>query len=67
VRGFIRTWRATSNGLEGVAALHCDSLLCLDEMGQVDSREGGHIAYMLANGVGKTRATRTGEARPAAE
>jgi uncharacterized protein (DUF927 family) len=36
-------------------------------MGQVDGREGGHIAYMLANGVGKTRATRTGEARPAAE
>jgi uncharacterized protein (DUF927 family) len=36
-------------------------------MGQVDGREAGHIAYMLANGVGKTRATRTGEARPAAE
>ncbi len=67
VRGFIRTWRATSNGLEGVAALHCDSLLCLDEMGQVDGREAGHIAYMLANGVGKTRASRSGEARPAAE
>lgn len=67
VRGFIRTWRATSNGLEGVAAMHCDSLLCLDEMGQVDGREAGQIAYMLANGVGKTRAGRSGEARPAAE
>lgn len=67
VRGFIRTWRATSNGLEGIAALHCDSLLCLDEMGQVDGRDAGQIAYMLANGVGKTRATRSGEARPAAE
>ena len=67
VRGFIRTWRATSNGLEGVAAMHCDALLCLDEMGQVDGREAGQIAYMLANGVGKARASRTGEARPAAE
>ena len=67
VRGFIRTWRATSNGLEGIAAMHCDALLCLDEMGQVDGREAGQIAYMLANGVGKTRASRTGEARPAAE
>jgi uncharacterized protein (DUF927 family) len=67
IRGFIRTWRATSNGLEGIAALHCDALLCLDEMSQVDSREAGQIAYMLANGTGKARASRTGEARPAAE
>ncbi|KQP24987.1 hypothetical protein ASF25_21420 [Methylobacterium sp. Leaf100] len=47
--------------------MHCDCLLCLDEMGQVDGREAGAIAYMLANGVGKTRASRTGEARPPAE
>ena len=67
VRGFIRTWRATSNGLEGVAALHCDALLCLDEMGQVDGREAGAIAYMLANGCGKARANRDGFARPSAE
>ncbi len=67
IRGFVRTWRATSNGLEGVAALHCDSLLCLDEIGQVDSRDAGQIAYMLANGQGKTRAGRGGEARPSAE
>jgi uncharacterized protein (DUF927 family) len=67
IRGFIRTWRATSNGLEGIAALHCDALLCLDEMGQVDGREAGQIAYMLANGQGKTRANRSGETRAAAE
>jgi uncharacterized protein (DUF927 family) len=67
VRGFLRPWRATSNGLEGVAALHCDALLCLDEMGQVDGREAGQIAYMLANGIGKARASRSGEARPPAE
>ncbi|WP_343056217.1 DUF927 domain-containing protein [Ancylobacter tetraedralis] len=66
LNGFLRTWRATSNGLEGVAALHCDALLCLDEMGQVDGREAGAIAYMLANGSGKSRAGRTGEARSSA-
>lgn len=66
LNGFLRTWRATSNGLEGVAALHCDALLCLDEMGQVDGREAGSIAYMLANGSGKSRAGRIGEARSAA-
>lgn len=67
IRDFIRTWRATSNGLEGIAALHCDALLCLDEIGQVDGRDAGQIAYMLANGQGKTRAGRSGETRPAAE
>ncbi|QIB34336.1 DUF927 domain-containing protein [Ancylobacter pratisalsi] len=66
LNGFLRTWRATSNGLEGVAALHCDALLCLDEMGQVDGCEAGSIAYMLANGSGKSRAGRSGEARSAA-
>lgn len=67
VRGYVRTWRATANGLESVAALHCDTLLCLDEMGQVDGREVGQIAYMLSNGQGKTRAGRGGEGRTPAE
>ena len=34
LNGFLRTWRATSNGLEGTAAELCDTLLCLDEIGQ---------------------------------
>lgn len=67
IRGYVRSWRATTNGLEGVAATHCDCLLCLDEMGQVDGREAGSVAYMLANGVGKARANRNGEAKPPAE
>jgi uncharacterized protein (DUF927 family) len=64
--GFARTWRATSNGLEGIAELHNDVVLCLDEMGQVAAREAGEIAYMLANGVGKGRAGRDGSARRSA-
>ncbi len=63
--GFVRAWRATGNGIEGVAAGHNDCLLPLDEMGQVDGREVGEIAYMLSNGQGKARAWRTGLARAA--
>ncbi|WP_429497443.1 DUF927 domain-containing protein [Robbsia andropogonis] len=62
-RDYMQRWRATSNGLEGLAALHNDTLLVLDELAQVDAREAGEIAYMLANGSGKARAGRTGSAR----
>ena len=61
-----RLWRATANGLEGLAALHNDGLLILDELGQLDPRAAGESAYLLANGQGKTRAARTGTARQAA-
>ena len=59
---YLNRWRATSNGLESLAALHNHTLLILDELAQVDPREAGEIAYMLANGSGKTRSTRTGQA-----
>lgn len=58
-----RTWRTTSNGLEGVAALFNDSLLALDEISECDPREVGAIVYALGNGRGKQRASRTGAAR----
>jgi putative DNA primase/helicase len=48
--GYVRSWRATANGLEGVALAHCDALLCLDELSQVPAREAGEVAYMLGNG-----------------
>jgi putative DNA primase/helicase len=67
INGIIQNWRATSNGLEAVAAMSCDALLCLDEMGQADPKEIGETAYMLANGSGKTRAGRDGSQRKAAE
>lgn len=60
---YMQRWRATANGLEGLASLHNDTLLVLDELAQVDAREAGEIAYMLANGSGKARAGRTGTAR----
>jgi uncharacterized protein (DUF927 family) len=62
----VLTWRATANGLEAVAAQHSDRLLILDELGQVDPKEAGEIAYMLSNERGKSRARRDGLARQAA-
>ena len=62
--GYVNRWRATSNGLESLAALHNDTLLILDELAQVDPKEAGEIAYMLANGQGKQRSARTGSAKP---
>jgi uncharacterized protein (DUF927 family) len=64
--GYVRSWRATANGLEGVALAHCDALLCLDEMSQLPAKDAGEVAYMLANGAGKPRATRDGGVRRAA-
>jgi hypothetical protein len=61
-----RLWRATANGLEGLAALHNDGTLILDELSQIDPREAGEAAYLLANGQGKARASRSGTARQSA-
>jgi uncharacterized protein (DUF927 family) len=62
---FVRTWRNTDNALEGVAALHSDLPLCLDEIGELPAKVAGAVAYMLANGSGKGRARRDGSARAA--
>lgn len=62
-KDYLRTWRTTDNGLEGIANMHNDSLLVLDELGQVDAAKAGEIAYMLGNGSGKTRANRNGTAK----
>lgn len=66
-RGYVQSWRATDNGLEALSALHNDCLLCLDELSQIDSKAAGSAAYMLGNGVGKSRAGREGQARKAHE
>ncbi|WP_158509916.1 DUF927 domain-containing protein [Halomonas chromatireducens] len=60
---FKRTWRATGNGLEGVAAALSDTALILDEIGEADGREVGATVYALGNGTGKARASRNGNAR----
>lgn len=59
----VRSWRITDNALEGVAALHNDNVLFLDEVGQVSASVLSDSAYMLANGQAKGRAGREGNMR----
>jgi putative DNA primase/helicase len=61
--GFIRAWRATTNGLEGAAAVATDTVLILDELAQIEARELATALYLLSNGVGKARASRDGSLR----
>jgi putative DNA primase/helicase len=58
---------ATANGLEAVAATHSDALLCLDEIAQLSGKEAGEVAYMLANGQGKSRSSRDATLRKPAQ
>lgn len=64
-RGTVHSWRSTDNALEYVAAQHNDGLLILDELKEVDPRQAGQIAYMLANAKGKNRAHHAGGLREA--
>lgn len=66
-KGFLETWRATTNGLEAVAELHNHSLLLLDEISQVNPHEVGETVYGLSNGFGKSRMSRNLTARRKAE
>lgn len=56
-RDLISQWRATSNGLEAIAASRNDMLLPLDEIAEIRPRDLHEGIYMLANGTGKTRMT----------
>ena len=60
---YAQTWRAIGNAIEGIASRRNDALLCLDELGELDGREAGQVAYMLANGQGKGRSKQDGELR----
>ncbi len=63
---FVRQWRATTNGLEAVCLQHSQTVLCLDEVAQLDPRDAAQAAYMIANGMGKARANRAGLLRSSA-
>ena len=56
--GYVRSWRATANGLEGAAASATDTCLVLYELSVGEARDVAASVYALANGVGKSRATR---------
>jgi putative DNA primase/helicase len=62
-KGFSKSWSATENALEAVAAITSDSCLVLDELGSGDARAVHKAIYSLANGAGRSRAQRDGELR----
>ena len=61
--GHFKSWRTTDNAAESLAVFSNDSSLILDEVGEASSKALMEMAYMLANGSGKARAGRDGQAR----
>lgn len=61
---YVRKWNSTKNGLEGIATMHNDGFLGLDEISEMNPHEIGNAVYMLADGRGKERSTPTGLNRP---
>ena len=61
--GFVRSGRSTDNALEATLSSSNDTLLPLDEIGQVDVRVIGQIVYMVASNVGKQRMRRDATVR----
>lgn len=63
----VNSWRVTDNALEGMLCNHNSIGIALDDIGQVNPFSVGEIAYMIANGSGKSRATRDGGVRDAVQ
>jgi len=62
-KAMVRVWRATGNAIESLAREHNDTVLLLDELGQVAPEEAGDIAYTLGNGQTKARSNVNGDAK----
>lgn len=62
---FMRTWNATGNGLQSVAATYNHTFLPLDEMGEAQASSIGSTVFALGGGVGRTRARINGDHREA--
>lgn len=60
---YMKTWRATDNAIEAIAASYSGCLLPLDEIHMCDPRIVGETVYMLGNGCGKDRALDRGGLR----
>ncbi len=62
-KDYVRSWKATANGLEGACCLFNDGLLILDELGDGGAQDVERTVYALHNGRGKQRAKVTGAAK----
>lgn len=60
------SFSTTAAGLERRAAFCCDLPICIDERQQAGDRQDllNQLVYMIANGTGKIRATRSGGLQP---
>jgi hypothetical protein len=61
--GLIRSWSATATGAERVAVALSDLPMALDDSAKIPDKDKPKVAatlYMIANGSGKVRGTRTG-------
>ncbi len=62
---YVRQWRATGNGMEGLARSHSDALLAMDEISTADPASLADTIYMIGNGRGRERLDRSGRPRRA--
>ena len=57
VNSFARRWNTTGNALEAIAAAHCDTAICLDELGGYPGNSLDQDIYLITGGQGKTSLT----------
>lgn len=62
--GYMHQWLGTAVSFEGIACAHNDGLLVLDEIGEATSKTVAATAYMLGNGITKSRGNRDGNTKP---
>jgi putative DNA primase/helicase len=61
---YIRSWQATTVGVEAIASLHSDTLAVLDELHLCDPKVLDPVIYAFANGTGKSRGNVHASLRP---
>jgi len=59
----IQKWNTTALAIQGTATKFDGSILLLDEIGECDDKEFQSIIYQVNSGVGKARASSTGEVK----
>lgn len=62
-RSYIRQWATTHAALESLCQAANDLPLILDEIGQIDPRDAGRAAYLIANGTARNRGQANGGLR----
>jgi putative DNA primase/helicase len=56
---YVHSWNLTKNATEGLAELHNDLPLLLDEVGEADAQDFDRMIYQISGGQGKARMNRT--------